>query len=82
MCWVTDIQILTPAVDPAVTHELAPGLLAVVQENTVLDNHPQLREALWKSRFSWTSCSTDKIDTATLMKSMEVPQESKSRTTI
>lgn len=43
-----------PAVALAVAHELTSVLLAIVPdplENTVSDNHPQMRQALWKSRF-------------------------------
>lgn len=44
----------SPAMDPAAAHELAPVLLDSglgILDNTVLDNHPQMRELLWKSRF-------------------------------
>lgn len=41
------------AVDPEVPHDPAPATLGVVWEsleNSVLDNHPWIREPLWKSR--------------------------------
>ena len=51
---VTGLQTSLQARDPVMACELALAPLSLVQEpleNTVLDNHPQTREPLWKSRF-------------------------------
>ena len=53
MCWVTDIQ-TDPTMDLAVAHKLAPVLLdrgLETLDDAILDNNPQMREPLCKSRF-------------------------------
>lgn len=59
MCQVTSLQTLVLAVDPEVSHELAPALLPSGSPwRTLSDSYPRMRKLLWSSRSPVRNSST------------------------